>query len=116
VKTSPGRPLFRAAAVVLFAGLGVAACSSQPSAQRVADDLINTCMQESNPCELTPAQMSADPEVARKCMLAKVDEYTKDELNDIGEAADSGDAAAKAAANAELDKLQVELESCLTDS
>ena len=33
--------------------------------------------------------------------------------NEIGQDAESGDEAAKAAANAELDKLQAELESCL---
>jgi hypothetical protein len=113
VKTSPGRPLLRAAAVVLFAGLAVTACSSQPSAQRVANDLINTCMQESNPCDLTDEQLSADPEVARNCMLASVKEIGKDELEQIGENAESDDKATRDAANAELDKLQAELEACM---
>ena len=98
MKTSPGRPLLRAAAVVLFAGLAVTACSSQPSAQRVAEDLINTL---------------AENDEERDCMLAKVDEYSKDELEQIGDDAENGDVAAKAAADAELDKLQAELESCL---
>ena len=46
-------------------------------------------------------------------MLEKVDVYSKDALEDIGDDAENGDEAAKAAANAELDKLQAELESCL---
>ena len=98
---------------MLIAGLGVTACSSKPSAQRVANDLINTCMQESNPCDLTEEQLSADPTVARDCMLAAVNEIGKDELEDIGKDAESGDEAAKAAANAELHKLQAELEACM---
>ena len=82
----------------MVATLGVSACNSQPSAQRVAEDLINTLAK--NPTE-------------RDCMLAKVKAIGKDELQEIGDNADSGDAAAKAAANAELDKLQTELESCI---
>jgi hypothetical protein len=113
VKTSSGRPLLRGAAVVLIAVLGVTACSSKPSAQRVANDLINTCMQESNPCDLTSAQLTADPDVARECMLAEVKKIGKDELEDIGKNAESDDATKKAAADAELDKLQAELEACM---
>ncbi len=46
-------------------------------------------------------------------MLAKLKAFaTKDELEQIGEDAESGDQAEKAAANEELDKLQAELESC----
>ena len=98
---------------MLIAVLGVTACSSKPSAQRVANDLINTCMQESNPCDLTSDQLTADPEVARDCMLAKVDEYGKDELEEIGKDAESDDETTKAAADAELEKLQAELEACM---
>ena len=84
---------------MLFAGLFVTACSSQPSAQRVAEDLINTL---------------AENDEERACMLAKLKAFaTKDELEQIGEDAESGDTAEKAAANEELDKLQAELESCL---
>jgi hypothetical protein len=98
VKTSPGRPLLRAAAVVMIAAMGVTACTSNPSAKRVAEDLINTL---------------AETDEERVCMLEKVDAYSKDELEEIGKDAESGDGATKAAANAELDKLQAELESCL---
>ena len=81
----------------MIAAVGVTACTSQPSAKRVAEDLINTL---------------AETDEERECMLAKVDAYSKDELQDIGDDAENGDEAAKAAANAELDKLQAELESC----
>jgi hypothetical protein len=83
---------------VLIAALGVTACSSDPSAERVAEDLINTL---------------AETEEERKCMIAKVDAIGGDELQEIGEDAEGSDVAAKAAADAELDELQAELESCL---
>jgi hypothetical protein len=82
----------------MIATLGVTACSSKPSAKRVAEDLINTL---------------AETDEERVCMLEKVDAYSKDELDQIGDDAENGDEAAKAAANGELDKLQAELESCL---
>jgi len=89
--------MLRAAALLMVAVFGVSACNSQPSAQRVAEDLINTL---------------AKTDEERDCMLKKVEAYSQDELEKIGEDADSGDVAAKAAANEELDKLQAELESC----
>jgi hypothetical protein len=90
--------MLRAAALVLAATFGVAACNSQPSAKRVAEDLVNTL---------------ASNDEERDCMLAKLNEYSTDELDQIGEDAESGDVAAKAAAQAQLDELQVELESCI---
>ena len=46
-------------------------------------------------------------------MLTKVDAIGKDKLEKIGTDAADGDAASKAAANAELDKLEADLKSCL---
>lgn len=89
--------MLRAVALVLAATFGVAACSSQPSAHRVAEDLIKTL---------------ATTDEERDCMLAKLNAYGSDELEDIGKDADSGDVAAKAEAQAELDAFQAELESC----
>ncbi|MET0663786.1 MAG: hypothetical protein ABWZ42_11700 [Ilumatobacteraceae bacterium] len=37
-----GRPMLRAAGLLLVAVFGVSACNSEPSAQRVAEDLIKT--------------------------------------------------------------------------
>ena len=82
----------------MVATLGVSACRSEPSAQRVAEDLINTL---------------AKTDEERDCMLQKVEANGKDELEKIGDDAANGDEAAKAAANAELDKLQTQLESCI---
>jgi hypothetical protein len=90
--------MLRAAALLTVAVFGVSACKSEPSAQRVAEDLINTL---------------AKTDEERDCMLEKVEAYSQDELEKIGSDADSGDEAAKAAANAELDKFQAELESCI---
>ena len=90
--------MLRAAALLMVATLGVSACRSEPSAKRVADDLINTL---------------AKTDEERDCMLTKVDAIGKDKLEKIGTDAADGDAASKAAANAELDKLEADLKSCL---
>lgn len=59
-------------AVVATALLGLGACSSNPSPKAVAEDYV-----ESIP-DLEPEQ--------RQCMLDKLDEYSNDELEAIGEA------------------------------
>ena len=84
----------RIAAVAVVAALGFAACDSQPSAKRVAEDLVNTLAAD-------------DPEV-RDCMLEKIDGYTKDELEDIGNGAQDGDAESLAA----LEMFEADLASC----
>jgi hypothetical protein len=61
----------RSAALALVAVVGVAACSSTPSAKAVAEDYI-----ESIP-DLSTEQ--------RECMLEKLDTYSEDELEVIGE-------------------------------
>ncbi len=58
----------RLAGLALVAALGVSACNSDPSARRVAEDIINTL---------------ADPGAARDCMLEKLDGYSDDELDEI---------------------------------
>jgi hypothetical protein len=60
------------AALALVAVLGVAACSSTPSAKAVAEDYI-----ESIP-NLTDGQ--------RQCMLEKLDTYSDETLTSIGDA------------------------------
>jgi hypothetical protein len=89
------RPFTRGLAVAAVAVLGVSACTSDPSAQRVAEDLVRT-------------EAGDFPEV-EECMLDVVGDY---DLNDLGDAANSGDAEASAAANAELDEFQAALEAC----
>ena len=73
------------------------ACESDPSAKRVAEDLVNTL---------------ATTDEERDCMLAILDGYSESELEDIGNAANDGDAAEQAAAQVQLDELQARLSSC----
>jgi hypothetical protein len=80
--------------VVLVAVLGLSACQSDPSATRVAQDLVKTLAQ-------TPAE--------EECMLDVIDDY---DLNALGSDADSGDQAKQAAANAELAKFEDDLVAC----
>jgi hypothetical protein len=97
VKTSR-HPLTATAAVALVAMLGMTACNSDPSAKRVAQDLVRTLTQD-------------DPEV-RDCMLEVIDGYSEDDLEDIGNDAREGDQAEQAEANQALAKFQADLEAC----
>ena len=93
------RPLLNTVAVVLVAVLGVSACNSDPSAKRVAQDLVKTLTQD-------------QPEV-QECMLEVIDGYSKDELEDIGnDARNDGNRAAQAEAQATLDKFEADLAAC----
>jgi hypothetical protein len=105
--------MLKIAVVALMAACGLSACTSDPSATRVADDLINTCMQDSNPCDLSPAALASDTDAARECMLGKIDDVGSKELEKLGDEALNGDKAKKKEAQAKLDALQVGLESCL---
>ncbi|NND73622.1 MAG: hypothetical protein HKN44_01315 [Ilumatobacter sp.] len=58
----------RLAGLVLVAALGVAACESQPSSRRIANDIIKTL---------------SDEGPVRECMLDKLDGYTDDDLDEI---------------------------------
>lgn len=89
------RPFARSLAVAAVAVLGVSACTSDPSAQRVAEDLVRT-------------QAGDFPDI-EECMLDVVGDY---DLNDLGEQANSGDAEASAAANAELAEFEADLSAC----
>jgi len=81
--------------VALVAVLGLSACQSDPSAKRVAQDLVKT--------------LAADDPVAQECMLDVIDEY---DLNALGADANDGDEAEQAAANAELAKFEADLVDC----
>jgi hypothetical protein len=94
VKTSP-RSL---AAVALVALVGVSACTSDPSAKRVAQDLVKTLTQD-------------EPEV-QACMLDVIDGYSKEELESIGENAESDNAETKAEADKALAKFEADLAAC----
>lgn len=95
----PGRQhrFTRIALAVSSVALVASACTSDPSAKRVAEDLINTL---------------AETDAERECMLEILDGYSQDELEDIGNDANGGDDAEQAAAQVQLDELEARLSSC----
>ena len=62
--------------------VGLSACTSDPSAKRVAQDLVNTITMEPG----------GGGEKVRDCMLEVIDGYSKDELEAIGDDALSDNA------------------------
>ena len=90
----------RSTAVAAFAVAAVAVgCTSQPSAKAVAEDLVE------NLAGLTASQ--------RTCMLEKLDAYSTDELQQIGEA--NEDIGSTSQGNAQLQKFEEDLNSCMTE-
>jgi hypothetical protein len=89
------RPLANTLAIGLIAVLGVSACTSDPSAQRVAEDLVKTLTQD-------------EPEI-EECMLGVVEDY---DLNDLGEKANNENAEISGPALAELDQFEDDLAAC----
>ena len=85
----------RLAAIVALSVVAVG-CVSDPSANRVAKDLINTL---------------ATTEEERECMLEVLEGYDVDEL---GENANSDNPLNADPANEELDRFQADLEACQT--
>ena len=90
MKTTRPRSPRRLAALAAIAVLGVAACDSQPSAKRVAEDIIKTLAVD-------------DPEV-EACMLEVLDGYTKSELDAIGDGIDASNTVEQEESQAALDK------------
>jgi uncharacterized lipoprotein len=82
-------------ALGLLAVLGVSACQSDPSPQRVAEDLVKTLTQD-------------HPEI-EDCMLEVVGSY---DLNDLGEKANNENPEISDPAQAELDEFEAELVEC----
>lgn len=82
-------------AIGVVAVLGVSACTSDPSAKRVAQDLVRTQTQD-------------QPEI-QKCMLGVIDDY---ELNDLGDKALNENAEISGPANAELAQFETDLAAC----
>ena len=97
MKTSP-RSLANLFAIGLVAALGVSACTSDPSAKRVAQDIVKT-------------ETADEPEV-QECMLKVIDGYSESELEDLGNDSLDGDVAAKAAADETLAKFEADLTAC----
>lgn len=74
MQTPRQRRLLPIIALVVAAGLA-SGCISTPSAKRVALDAVET--------------LSVDPEV-KQCMIDKIDGYSEDEIQEIGDAAAEG--------------------------
>jgi hypothetical protein len=89
------RPIARTFAIAAIAVLGVSACTSDPSAERVAQDLVKT-------------QAADFPEV-EECMLGVIDDY---DLNDLGDKANSDNPEISGPAIAELDRFEADLVAC----
>ena len=90
----------KVAALVGVVVLGASACTSDPSAQRVAKDLVNT---------LLAADEDTDQ---RECMLDKINSYSKDELEKISENAGEAAATQNVGEITDLQKFQNDLASC----
>lgn len=90
------------AAVALVAVVGVSACTSDPSAKRVAQDLVNTVTMEPG----------GGGEKVRDCMLEVIDGYSTKELEDLGKNAQSSDEATAAEADKALKKFEADLAAC----
>lgn len=92
---SSRRPLANALAIGIVAVFGVSACNSDPSAERVAQDLVRTVAQDF-------------PEI-EECMLEVIDDY---DLNDLGDKANSENTEISGPAMAELDDFEADLVAC----
>ena len=102
MKAARHRTPTRLAAIGLLAAFGAVACESQPSAQRVARDIIQTL-----------AASEGLSEAEEQCMLERLDEYDKDELQDIGNDVNSDNAEVRQAAVDELLSFESDLSDCI---
>jgi hypothetical protein len=97
VKSGRRRRSIRVVLAIGVAAITVSACSSDPSAKRVAEDLIETL---------------ATSEAEKDCMLEILNGYSTEELQELGRAVNEGDQAEEAAAQQELDQFEARLSSC----
>ena len=96
------RPITNALAIGVVAVLGVSACTSDPGARRVAEDLVRTLAQD-------------EPEI-EECMLEVIDQYDDEfGLDDLGSDANSDNEERSAPANATLADFEDELAACDPD-
>ncbi len=89
------RSLAQTFAVAMVAVLGVSSCSSDPSARRVAQDLVRTQTQD-------------HPDI-QECMLAVIEDY---DLNGLGEDANNENPEISGPALAELESFEADLVAC----
>jgi hypothetical protein len=76
-RATPQHPVRRALAVLAIAVVGLSACNSDPGSKRVAEDIIQTAVNEG---DLTEAQGD--------CMFDRVEQYSQSELDAISDSAD----------------------------
>ncbi len=100
--THSRRSITNALAIGLVAVIGMSACTSDPSARRVAEDLVKTVAQD-------------EPEV-EACMLAVIDDYDNEfGLQDLGSDAESENEEKSAPADAILADFEADLAACIPD-
>jgi hypothetical protein len=97
--TTSRRPIANAFAIGLVAVLGVSACTSDPGARRVAEDLVRTVAQD-------------QPDI-EECMLDVIDQYDDEfGLEDLGNDARSDNDERSVPAKATLADFEAELAAC----
>lgn len=79
--------------------LALAACTSDPGAQRVAEDIIR-------------AESLENPRLDEECMLDALEDFTNEELEEIAGDIGSSNADTNAEGQAALDAFQTALEDC----
>ena len=92
---SSRRPLANTLAIGVIAVFGVSACTSDPSANRVAQDLVKT-------------ETQGFPDI-EECMLEVIDDY---DLNGLGGDANSSNPEISGPAIAELEDFEADLVDC----
>ncbi len=89
----------RSAAVGVVALLALAACTSDPGPRKVAEDIIR-------------AEALENPSLDEDCMLAVLDDFDDEQLEQIAGDLGSSNADTSAGGQAELDAYQAALEAC----
>ena len=93
------RPLVNVVAIALVAVFAMSSCSSDPSARRIAEDIVKTETQDK-------------PEV-QDCMLKVIADYDDEfGLNDLGDDAQSGNKDVADPAKATLADFEADLAAC----
>jgi hypothetical protein len=96
------RPAANALAIGLVALFGVSACTSDPGARRVAEDLVRT--------------LAVDEPEIEECMLEVIDQYDEEfGLDDLGNDANSDNEEQSGPADATLAEFEAELAACDPD-
>jgi len=109
-ETTPrSRRVRRSAAVGVVALFALSACTSDPGAKRVAQDII-----EAESLRIDEAIASGENLVPldEECMLDVLDDFGKDELTDVANQLNSGDTSAQEEGAEALALFEAALDSC----